>query len=270
MRRQVNLVSGTRPSKFAVYVRGIIAACCQELRSMLTPLSILFPLFNALTMAVLLGWIVGRSKNSSVVSYALVGAGLAQVWAWGLWRISYSATEDYYWGMLDFLISRRCPLAVIYIGKFFAILIFNVVLATTIVLTIAAAASHSEPITHSWEFAMGIILALSAIISMAMLIAPVSLLIIKRGSILWSVLPLVGLLTGFMFPAKLLPHPLREISLLVPTTYAMQLVAGSLRVTGASNKHWLAMASILLTLLYAWLAAATFRRCEEMIRRDGL
>ena len=131
-----------------------------------------------------------------------------------------------------------------------------------------------------WGLLLAALVAGVALLAMMGLTLASIVLVIAHNS--WLVGEAVAaalyLFCGAVFPLEVLPWWLRPVGYLMPVTYWLELVRRALvgrvadaypTLAGVGDLQLLVLVAI-LTLVFAGVAAATFRRCDHLARERGL
>ena len=110
--------------------------------------SIVSPIIGALGPAIVIGWIAGRSGNSTAIAYVFLGASLSMIWNTGIFRTGRSLANEHILGTLDLLMTTRTPLAVLMFGKALAVICFGAINGAATFAVVLAFAGHAPSIAN--------------------------------------------------------------------------------------------------------------------------
>ena len=237
---------------------------------MITPVGVFFPFMQSVGLAVTIAWISGRSGNAVALAYALIGAAFMQIWNWSVWRTGWSLSDEQLQGTLELMMTTRTPLIVVMFGKMLAITVFMTlsgVLVFLIVLVIAQGVPH---IALPGLFLISMAFAFMAVISSSFIFAPFTFLLAGRGGFFNAILPFGMLVSGFLFPARLLPAGLQTVAHLMPTSWAMNAIVLSIYGDGGLGDILACWGYVfLLTVIYLAAAGRFFMMAEHRVRITG-
>ncbi len=252
------------------YVRAIAAAFSQQWQQQLTLSSTLAPLLSSASLAIGVGWIVGRSDNPAALGQVMVGAPLMGLWQMGVFRSGWALELERSQGTLDLMITTRTPLVAILFGKALAIMASQALTAGVTLAILLAFAGHFVSIDNVPLLFGSCLLAIGGVVATSFIFTPFTFLVGGRGGFFNAIMPLGTVLSGFLYPTGLLPAVLEVPARLLPTAWAMEAVLHSTQGTGSQLQvfgEWLAAAVLIAGFFGA--AALLFQKAEARVRVTG-
>lgn len=249
---------------------AVTAAFTQQWRIMLTPVGLFFPFVQSVGLAVTIAWLGGKGENATALAYALIGASFMQIWNWSVWRTGWSLSDEQFQGTLELMMTTRTPLIVIMFGKMLAVTALMTVSGALVFLIVLAIVQAVPDVAWPLHFVVSLLFALAAVVGTSFIFAPFTFLLAGRGGFFNAILPFGMLVSGFLFPVRLLPPGLETIAHLMPTSWAMDAIIRSIEGSGATSVvhgNWALV--VLLTLAYLAGAQYFFAMAEGRVRVTG-
>ena len=222
-----------------------------------------FP-FAYLPSVLVLSWIASRSDDPAVVQYIAFGAFILTMWNQFLTVTPWVLRDELFGGTFALTVMTRTPAIVMVLGASLANATLALVFRVLAFITVLLISGQPLDASNATLLAMSFAVALLAIFTTGFLLSP--LFVLRRGAtgMLTAFVPIGTVFGGILFPVALLPESLRFLSWLLPSSWAMQGIAASIRgwEAGSSIAGDLLAASS-LAALYAALAFLVFRRIEN-------
>lgn len=252
------------------FARVLAAAANNQLRHIVHDHFMVFsavlqPFFIGVTVMYMLR---GRADFDPV--YVVVGAGLSGLWTIALFEGNWSIGRERWGGTLEMLVASPVPLILILAGKLIGSMVFSLLSIVTTYLIGAWLFGYDIAIADPLGFAVSFALGIASLWSIAMLLAPISILWRTAGRLVNILEYPVYILSGFMFPILLLPGVLTPVSYALPPYWAAVALHGtsSGRIDGAELV--LAWAMLVLTgVATVAVAARLYDLVLDRARREG-
>ena len=228
-----------------------------------------FP-FAYLPSVLVLSWIASRSDDPVVVQYIAFGAFILTMWNQFLSEMSWQLGGELYDGTFALSLVTRTPVMLATLGKSLATATFGLAYGTLAFITVLLISGQPLDSANTSLLAASVAVTVLAILTTGFLLSPLSVLRRGAGGMINVFIQMGTVFGGILFPVALLPESLRFLSWLLPSSWAMQGIAASIRggEAGSSIAGDLLAASS-LAALYAALAVLVFRRVEKHLRVSG-
>ena len=272
------------------YIYAFRSAFLEQLRSDLYWDELLLFVITHVPLAAVLAWIASNgsdavsgpdlesgsgfdssSASASVpIGYLFVGVLLMSIWNRVSIRIGWAITGDILVGTYDYVITSRTPLAVIILGRALALSglgIFSGLFPLLVIVWIWGQFIHvSEPLL----LVFGALAGAFSVLSVAVVFAPLFLLVRGREGFFNVIRPLGVVLGGFLYPVAFLAPGIEFLARIFPVAWAMDAVILGLRAEGslAQGARDLGI-SLLISLAYLALTWLLLVRVERRVRVDG-
>ena len=217
-----------------------------------------------------LGWIASRSDDPFVVQYIAYGAFILTMWNQYLTAMGWVLAEELFEGTFALTVVTRTPVMIMVLGKSLATATFGLVYGVLAFITILVIAGQPLDTASASLLAAALVVAVMAILTTGFLLSPLFVLRRGGGGMLTGFLPIGTVFGGILFPVALLPTSLQYISKALPSSWAMQGIAASVR-GGEPTSSVVAdlLVALGLTVLYGSLAFLMFRKVENHVRVKG-
>ncbi|HLG10352.1 MAG TPA: ABC transporter permease [Dehalococcoidia bacterium] len=251
------------------YLRAVYMSFRQRFKEQFRLGFIIGPMVGASGPAVTLAWAAGRGGNVEATSYVFIGFSLYTMWLMGIAMIGWSLSNEAWSGTLDLMMTTRTPLALIMFGKALAIMAYITIPATYAFFVVLIVGGRLPSIDSVPLLVIAILIAVVALVATHFLFAPLVFVNGTTASFLGALMPLGGVITGFLFPIGLLPAHLDLVARCLPTSWAMAGVVKSIEGGGfgATLADW--GVSLALCGVYGCGALVLFRLAEDRVRRKG-
>ena len=228
-----------------------------------------FP-FAYLPSVLVLSWIASRSNDPAVVQYIAFGAFILTMWNQFLSEMSWQLGGELYDGTFALSIVTRTPAMLTTLGKSLATATFGLAYGTLAFITVLLISGQPLDSANTSLLVASVAGTVLAILTTGFLLSPLAVLRRGVGGLMSVFIQMGTVFGGILFPVALLPESLRFLSWLLPSSWAMQGIAASIRggEAGSSIAGDLLAASS-LAALYAALAFLVFRRIEKHLRVSG-
>jgi ABC-2 type transport system permease protein len=208
-------------------VSGLFASAGVQMRELCGELfmfliGVLQPAFIALTVMLVL-----RHRSDFAPMYVIVGSALSGLWSVLLFGGGGIITRERWGGTLELLEATPTPLFVVMAGKMLGTLLFSAAAAGTAYVIGGGLYGYSLRVNEPFVFALGILLAMFALWSIGMLLAPIAVLWRWAQGLLGGFEYPVYVLSGFLFPLALLPPSVTWFSALLPPYWGAMILHGS-------------------------------------------
>jgi ABC-type multidrug transport system permease subunit len=241
----------------------------QRAKEQFRPGFIVGPIVGSTGPAVTLAWAAGRGDNPEAASYVFIGFSLYTMWLMGIAMIGWSLTGEAWAGTLDLMMTTRTPLPLIMLGKAFGLMAYISIPATYAFFVVLLVGGRAPSIDSVPLLVIAVLIAVMALVATHFLFAPLAFVSGTTSGFISSLMPLGGVITGFLFPIGLLPAPLDVVARCLPTSWAMSAIVRSIEggaVADTAADWGLALG---LCAVYAAATVALFEVAERRVRRRG-
>jgi ABC-type multidrug transport system permease subunit len=227
------------------------------------------PVVGSTGPAATLAWAAGRGDNVEATSYIFIGFSLYTMWLMGIAMIGWSLSNEAWFGTLDLMMTTRTPLALIMLGKAVALIAYISIPSAYAFVVVLLVGGRMPDIDSVPLLLMAIVLAVVALVATHFVFAPLVFVNGTTAGFLGSLMPLGGVITGFLFPIGLLPAHLDVVARCLPTSWAMAAIVKSIEGggLGAILGDW--AVALALCAVYGSAALILFRVAEDQVRRKG-
>ncbi|HEU0075621.1 MAG TPA: ABC transporter permease [Dehalococcoidia bacterium] len=260
---------GSDRPRLRPYARAMYLSFRQRVKEQLRIGFIIGPIVGSTGPAVTLAWAAGRGDNPEATSYVFIGFSLYTMWLMGIAMIGWSLTSEAWAGTLDLMMTTRTPLPLIMLGKALGLIAYISIPATYAFFVVLLVGGRTPSIDSVPLLVIAVVLAVVALVATHFLFAPLAFISGTTAGFISSLMPLGGVITGFLFPTGLLPAPLDVFAQGLPTSWAMSAIVRS--IEGGAFVDVLADWGIALALcaVYAVATVALFVVAERRVRRRG-
>ena len=252
------------------YIYAFISAFVERLKSDLHLGEVLFFLVTNVPLAFVLAWIASKGSSSVPLDYLLVGVLLMSIWNRVSIRLGWSITGDILAGTYDYIATARTPLALVIFARALAISVFGILSGLLPILMIVWISGQVIQVTEPLLLAFSIGIGAFSVISVAVVFAPLFLLVRGREGFFNVIRPLGVVLGGFFYPVAFLAPGIEFLARILPAAWAMDAVILALEPEGDVMRGSLDLA-IALAISVAYLSFAYFLliKVERRVRVDG-
>ena len=221
-------------------------------------------------LAVVLAWIASKGSTSVPIDYLFAGVLLMSIWNRVSIRLGWSITADILIGTYDYIATARTPLAVVLFARALALTALGALSALLPLLTILWISGRPIQVSEPLLLAIGLGIGAFSVLSVAIVFAPLFLLVRGREGFFNVIRPLGVVLGGFFYPVAFLAPGIEFLARLLPAAWAMDAVIIALESEGntlrGSLNLLIALAISFGYLLFAYLLLI---RVERRVRVDG-
>ncbi|MCL2717461.1 MAG: ABC transporter permease [Lachnospiraceae bacterium] len=214
---------------------------------------------------IILGEMYRNSEQDSFIAYAVLGAGLLNLWTCIAFSSAGDINRERYSNTLSIIFSTPADFRLILLGK----ILGNTVLAlgSFLLTVIFATVFYRNPIfVNNWPLLIAaFLLTVLAFIIISIFVAYL-LTLSRKTEIYMNCLDIpFALICGFVFPIDNLPQFIRFISYLFPPTWAVRLLR--MAVVETSYGFWenfipLIITMVVFSILTAWLYRIIFKQTK--------
>jgi len=221
-------------------------------------------------IAVVLAWIASKGSTSVPLDYLFVGVLLMSIWNRVSIRIGWTITGDILGGTYDYVATARTPLAVVVLARAMALTVLGTLSALLPLLTILWISGKFIRVSDPLLLAFGVAIGAFSVLSVAIVFAPLFLLVRGREGFFNVIRPLGVVLGGFFYPVAFLAPGIEFIARLLPAAWAMDAVVQALESQGSVSQGFLDLAvALAISIVYLTLAYLLLVRVERRVRVDG-
>jgi ABC-2 type transport system permease protein len=201
----------------------------------------------------------------------MIGSSFLGIWQAVMFGIVSSLNSEILGRTIEFTIISKTPLLVVLLSKSLAQMIFGIPAGIIAFVVMVAITQQVPYIANVLIFCISILLSVIGLAVVCLLLSPAMVLTGKRFALLIPVLPIVMILSGFIFPVQSLPLGLEIIARLLPSSWALSSVFQSLDNPRFSLEIILDWSLFLLTSV-AWLIIThqLLKIVEKRLRAVGI
>ena len=252
------------------YIYAIISAFVERAKSELHWGDILLFMVTHVPLAIVLAWIADKGFSSVPIDYLFVGFLLLSIWNRVSIRLGWSITGDILAGTYDYIVTARTPLALVVFARALALAVPGIISALLPLLIIAWTSGQiiqvSEPLLLIFAIGVGAF----SVLSVAIVFAPLFLLIRGREGFFNVIRPLGVVLGGFLYPVAFLAPGIEFLARILPAAWAMDAIVLALESEGSLGRGCLDLAiALAVSLGYLSLAYFLMVKVERRARVDG-
>ena len=221
-------------------------------------------------MAVVLAWIASKGSTSVPLDYLFVGVLLMSIWNRVSIRVGWTITGDILGGTYDYVATARTPLAVVVLARAMALTVLGTLSALLPLLTILWISGQFIRVSYPLLLVFGVAIGVFSVLSVAVVFAPLFLLVRGREGFFNVIRPLGVVLGGFFYPVAFLAPGVEFLARLLPAAWAMDAVIHALQSEGSVSQGFLDLAiALAISIGYLFLAYLLLVRVERRVRLDG-
>ena len=221
-------------------------------------------------LAVVLAWIASKGSTSVPLDYLFVGVLLMSIWNRVSIRLGWTITGDILMGTYDYIATARTPLVLVVFARALALTVLGTLSALLPLLAILWISGQfirvSDPLLLIFAVGTGAF----SVLSVAIIFAPLFLLVRGREGFFNVIRPLGVVLGGFFYPVALLAPGIEFLARLLPAAWAMDAAVHALQPEGSAFQGSIDLA-IALAISVGYLSLAYFLliKVERRVRVDG-
>ena len=249
--------------------RALVASFRQRCKEHFKLSNILGPIPGASGPAITLGWAAGKGDNPEALAFIFVGFSLYTMWLMGIAMIGWSLSNEAWVGTLDLMMTTRTPLPIIMLGKALGIMAFTGTIGVIAFFVVLVSTGATPSIESVPLLAASVFLSIASLISIHFIFAPAAFMYGTRAGFIGALMPLGGIITGFLFPIGLLPAHLDIVARCLPTSWAMDAVVRSINQGWSWHIAGDWALAIALACVFFTAACLLFGVAEKRARRAG-
>ena len=204
------------------------------------------------------------------MQYIAFGTFIIVMWNQALTRVPRILGQELFEGTFAQTVITRTPVMLMVLGASLASATFALVFGVLAFITVLLISGQPLDAASVTLLATSFAVALLAILTTSFVLSP--LFVLRRGAsgMFTAFIPIGTVFGGIIFPVALLPTSLQYISKVLPSSWAMQSIAASIRGGEAtSDIVGDLLVAVGLAILYCALAFLMFRRVENHVRVTG-
>ena len=219
----------------------------------------------------IMGWMVGRSDDPAILTLVTFGAIFFTIWHLTSYRAGHTLQNEFVNQTIDPMVISPTPLALIVLGRVFAIVAVAAISAPISFFVFAIVAKGLPQISSPPLFIVSIILVSVALIVVSFFFSPLYVLSGGGRGYVNAVAPFGVVFSGFLYPIDVLPIYLEPIAWVFPTAWGMDAVVLASRGDGLTSGillDWLMAAA----LSAVWLSVTLwmFKKVERRVLSSGI
>ena len=180
-------------------------------------------------IAVVLAWIASKGSTSVPLDYLFVGVLLMSIWNRVSIRVGWTITGDILGGTYDYIATARTPLAVVVFARAIALSVLGTLSALLPLLAILCISGKLIRVSDPVLLTFGVGIGAFSVLSVAIVFAPLFLLVRGREGFFNVIRPLGVVLGGFLYPVAFLAPGVEFLARLLPAAWAMDAVVHALQ-----------------------------------------
>ena len=221
-------------------------------------------------IAVVLAWIASKGSTSVPLDYLFVGVLLMSIWNRVSIRVGWTITGDILGGTYDYIATARTPLAVVVFARAIALTVLGTLSALLPLLAILWISGKLIRVSDPLLLTFGVGIGAFSVLSVAIVFAPLFLLVRGREGFFNVIRPLGVVLGGFLYPVAFLAPGVEFLARLLPAAWAMDAVVHALLSEGSLSQGFLDLAiALAISVGYLSLAYLLLVRVERRVRVNG-
>ncbi len=221
-------------------------------------------------IAVVLAWIASKGSTSVPLDYLFVGVLLMSIWNRVSIRVGWTITGDILGGTYDYVATARTPLAVVVLARASALTVLGTLSALLPLVAILWISGQFIRVSDPLLLTFGVGIGAFSVLSVAIVFAPLFLLVRGREGFFNVIRPLGVVLSGFFYPVAFLAPGIEFLARLLPAAWAMDAVIIALESQGNVLRGFLHLViALAISLGYLIFAYWLLTRVERRVRVDG-
>lgn len=221
-------------------------------------------------IAVVLAWIASKGSTSVPLDYLFVGVLLMSIWNRVSIRVGWTITGDILGGTYDYIATARTPLALVVFARAMALTVLGTLSALLPLVAILWISGQFIQFSDPLLLAFGVGIGAFGVLSVAVVFAPLFLLVRGREGFFNVIRPLGVVLGGFFYPVAFLAPGIEFLARLLPAAWAMDAVVHALQSQGSVSQGFLDLAiALAISIGYLSLAYLLLVRVERRVRVEG-
>lgn len=218
------------------------------------------------------GMILSRAAGKAApdLVYTVIGSGILGMWSGMLFSSTYDINRDRRDGLLELLVASPTSLR-----RIEGVRTFTNIAASLVSLLVAVAAAvlifhFSFENVNFLRLLLAVVVLFYCLWCLGVFLANFFVWSRLSGSIVDYLEAPIAFLCGFMYPIRVLPGWLQEISTVVPVRWALQALDNTLLKTDLTAEYWLQISMALLTATCFWLVSLWLdHKVHDHIRVTG-
>lgn len=252
------------------YVYAFVSTFVERVKANLHWGEILVSLVTHVPLAFVLAWIAGESSSSVPIDYLFVGVLLMSIWNRVAIRLGWSITWDILNGTYDYIAAARTPLAMVIFARALALVVPGILSALLPLFVIGWIAGEVIQVTEPLLLLFGIGIGAFSVLSVAIVFAPLFLLVRGREGFFNVIRPLGVVLGGFLYPVMFLAPGIEFVARIFPAAWAMDSIIVSMEADSNVIKGTLNLViAFLISMSYLILAYLLLIKVEHRVRIEG-
>ena len=221
-------------------------------------------------LAAVLAWIASKGSTSVPIDYLFVGVLLMSIWNRVSIRVGWAITGDILVGTYDYVVTARTPLVVIIFARALALSVLGIFSGLVPLLVIVWISGQIIQVSEPLLLVFGIVVGAFSVLSVAVVFAPLFLLVRGREGFFNVIRPLGVVLGGFLYPVAFLAPGLEVVARAFPAAWAMDAVILGLDSQGSLMEGTRDLGiCLLISLAYLSLTYVLLKKVERRVRVDG-
>lgn len=267
--QDVRLVGASSSSSWLAYRYPLQATFLKHLKQMVSDVNYWGVFLTVYPQAIVIGYVASLGRDPALITYLAVGVCLLVTWTAGVFHMGWSLTDEIYAGTVDFTLTARTPLVVVLFGKALALELVGLVGGVFSSLIVLGMTGFTLTVANGPALAAAFLVSIVALTATSFAFAPLSVLAGARGGFFSAIMTGGVVLSGFVYPATLLPPVLQLLAWPLPTARAMAAIRGAIEGAPAGGIALECGLSLVLSVLFFWLTYAMFATVEYRVRVTG-
>lgn len=221
-------------------------------------------------LAVVLAWIASKGSASAPIDYLFVGVLLMSIWNRVSIRLGWTITGDILMGTYDYIATARTPLALVVFARALALTVLGTLSGLLPLLAILLISGQMIQVYKPLLLVFSVGIGALSVLSVAIVFAPLFLLVRGREGFFNVIRPLGVVLGGFFYPVAFLAPGIELLARILPAAWAMDAVIIALADDGSVLQGFLKLVvALAVSLGYLSLAYFLLIKVERRVRIDG-
>ena len=252
-------------------IRAVRAAFIQQWRSVSSAVDRTAFLVSSVPIVAVLAWIARTKDDPLILAYVSLGSFMMVIWNSGVFRVGWSLTSEINQGTFELSFVTRTPLILVMFGKSLALIVLGVINGSAAFFVALAIGGRLIDVDSIPLLLVSLLVSLFALTTGAFIFAPLMVLSRGRGGFFNAFIPFGFVFSGFLYPISVLPQGLEQVARLLPTSWAMDAVLGSVDRTGSVWNvagDWGAATGV--SVVWLLISYLMFRKVDERLRISGV
>jgi len=219
---------------------------------------------------VAIAWIARAAGMPEVATYLAIGAAMIRIWSGAIATGGWAMSNEMGAGTLDFVLISGAPLPIILFSKILATILYEILPALVSMVAVLVVSGTIPHVENVPMLVVSFVFAVLGVAAIGFFFCVLIVLVGGRAGFFMGLIPFGAVLGGFVLPLEQMPNVIRGLSMLVPSSWAMnsiwQCVA---RDSDLGGIVFNLLVSILLSIIWLYISWQLCKRGERRIIING-